>query len=119
LGGLELDGEGIFKSGEEWSERALAISEKQLGPDHPDIRGSLNNLGSLYYSTNRYSEAEPLFLRVCSIFRNCLGEDHPNTRTVINNLAVFIQKVYQSGQADQLSDHPFTQFILQKIQANG
>jgi tetratricopeptide (TPR) repeat protein len=99
--------------------RALAISEKQLGPDHPDTGGSLNNLGSLYYSTNRYSEAEPLFLRVCSIFLNCLGEDHPNTQTVINNLAVFIQQVHQSGQADQLSDHPFTQSILQQIQADG
>jgi Flp pilus assembly protein TadD len=99
--------------------KALAISEKQLGPDHPSTGTSLNNLAGLYYSTNRYSKAEPLFLRVCSIFRNCLGEDHPNTRTVINNLEFFIQQVHQSGQADQLSDHPFTQSSLQQIQAAG
>jgi tetratricopeptide (TPR) repeat protein len=108
---------GRYEAAEPLYLRDLAIREHQLGPDHPDTGTSLNNLALLYYSTNRYSEAEPLFLRVYSIFLNCLGEDHPNTRTVIDNLEFFIQQVHQSGQADQLSDHPFTQSILQQIQA--
>jgi hypothetical protein len=110
---------GRYEAAEPLYLRSLAIREKQLGPDHPDTGGSLNNLAGLYYSTDRYSEVEPLLLRVCAIFFNCLGEDHPNTQTVINSLAVFIQQVHQSGQADQLSDHPFTQSILQRIQAAG
>jgi Tetratricopeptide repeat len=30
-------------------ERALAIREKALGPDHPDTGQSINNLASLLY----------------------------------------------------------------------
>jgi hypothetical protein len=48
-----------------------------------------------------------------------LQDDPPKSPTVIDNLEFFIQQVHQSGQADQLSDHPFTQSILQQIQAAG
>ena len=36
-------------------ERALAIYEKALGPDHPDTAGSLNNLGGLLYACLLYT----------------------------------------------------------------
>ena len=32
------------------AQRALALREKALGPDHPDVGTSLNNLGSLHES---------------------------------------------------------------------
>src|SRR5262245_576288 len=38
--------------------RALAIREKALGPEHPEVGGSLNNLASLYQAQGRYAEAE-------------------------------------------------------------
>ena len=34
--------------------------EKALGPDHPDVARSLNNLAVLYYEQGRYADAEPL-----------------------------------------------------------
>ena len=34
-----------------------------LGPDHPDVAQSLNNLGNLYNAQGRYREAEPLLQR--------------------------------------------------------
>ncbi len=39
---------------------ASRIREKALGPDHPDVGTSLNNLAVLYESQGRYAEAEPL-----------------------------------------------------------
>ena len=39
--GRYADAEPLFK-------RALAIQEKVLGPDHPDVAVSLNNLANLY-----------------------------------------------------------------------
>jgi hypothetical protein len=32
-----------------------------LGPDHPDVANSLNNLASLYQDQANYGAAEPLF----------------------------------------------------------
>ena len=39
-------------------ERALAIREKALGPDHPDVATSLNNLPLLHRAQGRYAEAQ-------------------------------------------------------------
>ncbi len=35
--------------------RALAIREKALGPEHPDVATSLNNLALLYDDQGRYA----------------------------------------------------------------
>jgi tetratricopeptide (TPR) repeat protein len=45
----------------------LAINKKALGPDHPDVAGSLNNLAELYRAQGRYAEAEPLHKRSLAI----------------------------------------------------
>jgi hypothetical protein len=39
-------------------QRLLAITEMALGPDHPDVPQSLNNLGRLYGRQGRYADAE-------------------------------------------------------------
>ena len=49
------------------SQRALAILEKALGPEHPDVATSLNNLALLYYGQGRYADAEPHFQRALAI----------------------------------------------------
>ena len=43
--------------------RSLAIREKALGPNHPDVATSLNNMGLLYERRGQYAEAEPLYKR--------------------------------------------------------
>jgi hypothetical protein len=47
--------------------RALAIVEKTLGPDHPYVATSLNNLAALYRTTKRDEEAESLEQRAARI----------------------------------------------------
>ncbi len=63
----------------------LAITEQQLGADHPTTATSLHNLAGLYYSMSRYSEAEPLYARALKIFEQTLGTEHPNTQIVRHN----------------------------------
>jgi CHAT domain-containing protein len=41
----------------------LAIREKALGADHPDVAASLNNLAMLYRNQDRYSDALPIVQR--------------------------------------------------------
>ena len=58
--------------------RSLAIREKALGPDHPDVAQSLNNLAVLYRDQGRYADAEPLYKRSLAINEKALGPDHPD-----------------------------------------
>jgi hypothetical protein len=48
-------------------QRSLVIKEKAVGPNHPSVATSLNNLAELYRATNRTSEAEALEKRANAI----------------------------------------------------
>lgn len=48
-------------------QRALDIFEQALGPTHPDVATSLNNLAGLYRSQGQYGDAEPLCQRALAI----------------------------------------------------
>ena len=65
----------------------MSIREKALGPDHPDVATSLNDLASLYDTQGDYAKAEPLYKRSLSIWEKALGPDHPDVATSLNNLA--------------------------------
>src|SRR5262245_16564891 len=66
--------------------RALAIYEKALGPEHPNTAGSLNRLAVRNDSQGRYGEAEPLYNRALAICEKALGLEHPNTVDVLDLL---------------------------------
>ena len=51
---------------------------KALGPDHPNVATSLNNLAELYRNQGKYAEAEPLYKRSLAIREKALGPDHPD-----------------------------------------
>ena len=99
--------------------RALAIREKTLGADHPQVATGLNNLASLLDATNRRAEAEPLHRRALAIWEKSLGPDHPQVATGLNNLAGLLKDTNRRGEAEALmrralaidekslgSDHP-------------
>ena len=81
--GQYADAEPLFR-------RALAIDEKALGKDHPDVASSLNNLALLLYSQGKYGEAEPLYRRALAIREKALGPDHPDVAKSLNNLAALL-----------------------------
>ena len=69
------------------AQRSLELKEKVLGPDHPIVATSLNNLAALYQATGQYAQAEPLYQRTLAISEKALGPDHPNVAMSLNNLA--------------------------------
>src|SRR3989338_6000626 len=50
---------GKYSQAEPLYRRSLEIREKVLGPEHPDVAASLNNLAGLYDAQGRYAQAEP------------------------------------------------------------
>src|SRR5260221_14137851 len=59
----------------------LDLREKALGPEHPDVATSLNNLAELYLDHSRYAKAEPLLKRSLAICEKTLGPKHPDVAT--------------------------------------
>jgi tetratricopeptide (TPR) repeat protein len=72
-------------------ERALAINEKVLGPDHADTALSLNNLALLLQDQDELAAARPLHERALAIREKALGPEHPDTAESLNNLALLLQ----------------------------
>ena len=62
--------------------RALAIRERSLGPSHPDLGQSLNNLATLYEKQGRHHDSEPLFKRALAIYEKAGGPEHPAVATL-------------------------------------
>ncbi|MFH0910158.1 MAG: tetratricopeptide repeat protein, partial [Planctomycetota bacterium] len=83
--------------------RSLAISEKALGPDHPDVATSLNNLAELYRAQGQYAAAEPLYKRALAILEKALGPDHPNVGTALENMAAMYRKMGRTEEAEALA----------------
>ena len=73
---------------------------KVLGPDHPDVGTSLNNLAGLHLAQGRYGEAEPLYRRNLTIREKALGPDHPDVGAALNNLAGLYRVQGRYGEAE-------------------
>jgi tetratricopeptide (TPR) repeat protein len=83
-------------------ERALALGEQVLGPEHRDVAAILNNLAALYDAQGRYSAAEPLHQRALAIVERALGPDHPAVAVSLDNLAALYWDQGQYAAAEPL-----------------
>ena len=82
--------------------RALRIWEKALGPEHPDVATSLDNLAALYYAQGKYAEAVPLCRRALGIKEKALGPEHPDVANCLNNLAELYDAQGKCAKAEPL-----------------
>ena len=68
-------------------ERVLAIQERRLGADHPQVATALNNLAGIYNAQGRLAETEPLYQRSLVLLERHFGAEHPKVATTLANLA--------------------------------
>ena len=82
---------GSFTSAEKLLREAARLQEASLGPRHPDLANTLNNLGIVCEMTCKYDDAEQYFRRAVSIARTSLPPEHPFVATSQNNLRDFCE----------------------------
>jgi CHAT domain-containing protein/Tfp pilus assembly protein PilF len=99
---LQLIEQGKYYEAEPLSRRALAISEKVLGKNHPSVATNLNNLALLYDNQGKYAQAETLYQRSLAIREKALGKDHLSVANSLSNLAVLYRKQGKYVQAEPL-----------------
>jgi tetratricopeptide (TPR) repeat protein len=100
--GFYLYKRGRYVEAEPLFDRALAIYERVLGPEHPDVANSLNNLTRLYRAQGRYVEAEPLCERALAIREKTWGSEHPDVVWSLNNLADLYRSQGRYAKAEPL-----------------
>jgi CHAT domain-containing protein len=90
--------------------RALAISEKSFGPEHPDTGASLNNLAYVYCGLGDYGKALPLLKRALVISEKSFGPEHPDTGNSLNSLAAAYRGLGDHGKAMPLDERALAIF---------
>ena len=80
---------GNYSSAEELFREAAALQEQTLGPDHPDLANTLNNLGVVCEMADNPIDAEHYFRRAYTIATATLAPDHPFVATSSKNLHDF------------------------------
>ncbi len=84
------------------AERALAIREKVLGPDHRAVADALHLLAVIYDDKHDYAKAEAPNLRALAIREKALGPDHPDVARSLFNLAWLAKMRQDFGHAESL-----------------
>ena len=98
----KLQAEGKYGKAATIWRQVLAIAEQALGPNHPDVANSLNDLALLLKNQGQYAAAEPLYRRSLAIVKKALGPDHHNVATSLNNLAGLLSAQGQYAAAEPL-----------------
>ena len=81
-----LDGAGQYAEARAPSERSIALTEAELGPDHPDLAFALDALGAIDYDAGQYADAQRSYRRALAILDK-LGEPATyNTTEAIEGL---------------------------------
>ncbi|MDE7308849.1 MAG: tetratricopeptide repeat protein, partial [Lachnospiraceae bacterium] len=76
-----------YRKAQEWCQKALEISERVLGSQHPSTVIVYNNVASIYLNQGRYAEALKWYEKALEIGEGILGKDHPNIAAMYNNIA--------------------------------
>ena len=88
--GQALQFAGDLRAARQWYDRALAIRDRTLGPDHPATAESLHNLAGLLFHQGELAAAKALEERALAIRERMLGSDHPATAESLNDLGVVL-----------------------------
>ena len=84
--------DGDFSSADELLRDAARIQQAELGPLHPDLANTLNNLAIVAERTGRPGDAETLYRRATAIASASLPADHPMVAESRQNLEDFCRE---------------------------
>mmetsp|Transcript_15940 Transcript_15940/g.25510 ORF Transcript_15940/g.25510 Transcript_15940/m.25510 type:complete len:117 (-) Transcript_15940:174-524(-) len=80
--------------------KSLAMRLKVYGTEkpHPDVAGSYNNIGSLYYSMGKYPEAITEYKKALNVYSACqMHDDGSECKAIISSLMLKCKKMRKKG----------------------
>jgi tetratricopeptide (TPR) repeat protein len=82
--------------------RHLAIWEKTLGLEHPQVALGLNNMAEAYRAQGKFAEAEPLYRRALDIYKKKLGPEDRRVAMVMWNHAYLLWEMKSYSEAARI-----------------
>ena len=101
LGGLD-HARGQYVEGEPYARRGVAIRERLLGPDDPEVASDLAALAPLLDGQGKRQEAAALLTRAIAILERAYGPNHCELAVSWNNLAALRDAEGNGPEALQL-----------------
>jgi CHAT domain-containing protein/Tfp pilus assembly protein PilF len=101
----QLSRDGKYNEAYQSIERALDISEKILGPEHPYVATLLLDLGGFYQDKQDYPKSVMLHERALAICEKTLGSANLLTVNINRALASVYFEANEMAKAEQLADH--------------
>ena len=102
VAGVYLRDRGQYPQAELLLKQALALRERVLGPEHPEIVSTLNQLAWLSILQGKYQQAKGLLQPALAGFEHVLGAEHPEVAAALDNLAAVYMYEGKYGQAEPL-----------------
>lgn len=93
---------GKYGEAESLNRQVLALRQQVLGPAHPEVAASLNNLAFVLENQGKFEEAEASLRKAVAINQETSGPQSPATLTSTHNLAVVLSRRGQHAEADAL-----------------
>jgi len=97
--GQYLQTSGEFDEAKATLQRALKISEKIYGPEHPEVAIDVNNLGSVLQALGELQEARKCLERAIKIDEIVYGPEHPEVAIDVNNLGEVLRDLGELQEA--------------------
>jgi tetratricopeptide (TPR) repeat protein len=89
---MVYDNKAEYDKALEYYQKDLAISLKQLGPDHPDVAMSYNNIAFVYKAKKDLPKAKEYWEKAYAICLKNLGPNHPDTKAELDAQAKELEK---------------------------
>ncbi|HEX8539132.1 MAG TPA: tetratricopeptide repeat-containing protein kinase family protein, partial [Cystobacter sp.] len=86
-------------------EHALALRQKLLGPEHPLVAASYNNLGVVLAELGQFEEARASYDRALQLRRKTQGKDHPLVALSYSNLGTVLAELGRHEEARDMYEH--------------
>jgi len=83
------------------AKQSLAMREKDLGPNDPDVAASLKTLAKLECRDKNFSSARDLLTRALAIDEKALGAESPTVASILQDLAMVYERQRNYGKAEK------------------
>jgi eukaryotic-like serine/threonine-protein kinase len=95
-------GLGLYSRAQTLQERAVAIQQRTLGPEHPDTLRSMTTLANILSDEGHDDDAEKLMRHTLELERKVLGPRNPATLRAVNALAATLYDEGHYPEAEKL-----------------
>ncbi|CAF1503976.1 unnamed protein product [Adineta ricciae] len=91
--------QGQYKEAIKYYETSLAINDRDLSPNHPDLALSYNNIGMVYSSMGDYSKASEYYEKALDIREQSIPSNHPDVASTYNNIGAVYSSMGEYSKA--------------------